>query len=462
MFKRLIIFLAVIGLLFGFNSQAYSTFSNGTLIKGSGPEVYIMEYGLKRWIPTPAVFQSLFLDWNKIKRVTDDLLNSFPNGNKMSSNFSEGALLKSDKNAKVYLNDNNKLRWVPDPYVFNSNNFSWENITTVTDATINWRTKGTDVRAGEFTLLPTTFIITKPPAEVNLTKLTFVYSGTNPTGPTSDLVWETFLDGFDAAWQYPSSTFTRVVTLPGVNKTYTFYVRSKNKDGKVDDHPASYSFKLVGFSPEYVKLKISGVKYRGVTANDEYVKITNNTKINIDATGLVIKNKQNETINIPQSVENLSLGGGDMLSDIILAQNKSVTIFSSSSPVGKNFRLNDCTGYLNNYYTFTPKLPERCPKPIDQDLIGYSKSCRDYINALPACAAPNTGDLRIAYDSQCVNYLMSNLNYSSCVLRYQAYPSFLKDEWYVYINRSSGFLNDTHDEVKLLDKDGNLIDTYSY
>lgn len=461
MSKRLIVILAIIGLLYGAKSEAYLTFSNGALIKGSGPEVYVLEHGMKRWIPNPEIFNNLSYDFRKILYVSDNFLNSYPKGPNITNDYTDGALLKTNNDPKVYLYNNNSLRWIPDPIVFNSNGFSWDNIVIVSNEAISPRRKGENVKMGEFINLPSTFIIAKPPVEINLTRVTFVYSGTNPTGPISELVWETFLDGYDAGWQWPSSYYTRVIDLPGENKTYTFYVRSRNKDGKIDDHPASYSFKTVGFSSVYSKIKFNGVQRSGVTGLDEYIRISNFSTTSANITGLAVRNKQNESFTIPKGYEYLNLGGGE-LKDIIIEAGKSAYIFSGPSPAGRSFRLNACTGYLNYLYYFTPKFTEECPKPIDQDISYLSKNCRDYITALPPCASPNTSDMRVTYDSDCTNYLINTFNYSHCVQTYQTYPDFLKNDWYIYANRSSGFLNDYHEELKLLDKDGNLIDSYSY
>lgn len=332
MLKRSILILAVIGLLFGFKSQAYSNFSDGALVKGNGPEVYVLEHGLKRWIPSTLIFKNLFYDWGRIKIVPDDVLNGFPLGNKMSTSFSDGVLLKSDKSPKVYLYDNGKLRWVPDPYIFNSNNLSWENISVIPDKKIKAIKFGADIKNGEFLFLPSTFFTVKPPVETDVKKVTFSYSGTNPTGSVSELTWETFLDGYDTAWKGASSAFTRTIDLPAVNKAYTFYVRSKNKDGKIDASPAFYTFNIIDYSSSYKQLKISGITRKAAIELNESIKITNNSKVNIDVTGLAVKNQKNDKIYLPQAVEVLNLGAGDSAKNLILEPGKSVTVFSARSP----------------------------------------------------------------------------------------------------------------------------------
>lgn len=463
MSKHSIILITLFGLFFGFQAQA-QTFPDGTLIKAGGPEVYVLEHGLKRWIVNPGIFSELFYSPDKIIYISDSDLANFPPGNKLdnSGNFPDGALLKSAKNPKVYVSDHGRLRWIPNPDIFSSNDFLWRNIIIVSGNAIEDRGKGANVQNGEFLLLPTVFITEKPPAEINLTRATFGYSGTNPTGPVSELTWETFLDGYDAYWQGPASNYTMAINLPAVNKTYTFYVRSRNKDGKIASRPASYSFRVAGFSPIYAQLKINDVRRSGGTETDEYVKITNYSTASVNITGLIFKNKNNEAVSIPKGSEYLYLQNGDSLKDIILDPSKSAIVFSGFSPVGKNFRLNKCTGYLNYFYNFSPSLYQECPKPTDQEIFAFSKNCRDYINALHVCASPNTADLKVAFDSQCTNYLISTFNYSSCVSRYRYDPDFLKNDWYFYLNRKTSYWDDQRDEVKLLDQNNNLIDSYNY
>jgi hypothetical protein len=466
--KYLIVLIITLGLFFGFQSHAM-TFSDGMLIKGSGPEVYVLEHGLKRWITTPKVFSGLFYSWDKIIRLSDSDLANFPPGNKLDSSgsFPDGALLKSAKNPKVYISDQGKLRWIPNPDIFNSNNFSWENIIIAPDNTIKNKGKGADAQNGEFLLLPTVFITEKPPVEIdaansivnNTVKVTFRYSGANPTGPISELSWETFLEGYDTRWQQ-TSQYTRAINLPGNSKAYKFYARSRNKSGKFSAHPASYSFKLVNFSLFYKKIKINSIKKSGTAELDEYIKISNSSQDSINITGFIIENKAGEIKRIPKGSEIFN-PTQDYAGDIILGKGNSAIIFTGSSPIAKNFRLNKCAGYLN-YYNFFLKIPEECPKPLDQDITGFSQDCRNYIKNVKTCGAADIDYSKIRYDNNCRSYITANLNYSGCLSNYRHYPDFLKNDWYVFLDWSRDFWDNQHDEAKLFDKDGNSVDTYSY
>ncbi len=458
--KYIIILIMLFGLVFGLESRA--AFSDGDLVKGNGPEVYAIEHGAKRWIPNPDIFQKLFYDWKKILLVGDSVLSGIPPGNKLENgnNYPDGALIRAAKRKEIYVIDQGKRRWIPNPDIFYSNNFSPWKVIIVSDEKIKSIKQGADIKSGEFLLLPDTYLTEKPPAEINFTKVNFRFSGANPEGPASELSWETFLEGYDDRWQQ-TSQYTRTVDLPGISKSYKFYVRSRNKSGKVDPYPAAYSFKVIGFSSLYKKLKIGGVRSGGSANLDEYIKIASNSRESINITGLVLKNKNREIGRIPGGVGLFYLEGNDYGSDIVLGPGQSATIFAGTSPVGKNFRLNKCTGYLN-YYNPLARFPEECPRPTKQSISGFSKNCRDYINGLRTCGTPDFNTLAIVYDEQCKKYLTDNFSYSGCLNNYRSDPDFIKNEWYVFLGSSQEILDNQHDEVKLADKDGNLIDSYSY
>lgn len=458
--KKLTIFLILLGLFFSAESRA--DFSDGDLVKGSGPEVYVIEHGAKRWIPNPDIFQKLFYDWKKILVVSNSVLSGIPPGNKLENgdNYPDGALIRAAKKKEIYVIDQGKRRWIPNPDIFYSNNFSPGKIIAVNDEKIKSIERGADVKSGEFLLLPETYLTEKPAAEINFTKVNFRFSGVNPSGPVSELSWETFLEGYDDRWQR-TSDYTRTVDLPGVSKPYKFYVRSRDKNGKVDPSPAAYSFKVIGFSPFYGKLRIDGVRGGGNGTMDEYVRIANSSQENVDITGLILKNKNREIGRIPEGTELFYLEGSNYNSDIILSPGQSATIFGGISPVGKNFRRNKCTGYLN-YYNPPVSFPRECPKPTGQSVSGLSKNCVDYINGLGTCAVPDFNTLAIVYDEQCKKYLADNFSYNGCLNNYRSDPDFAKNEWYAFLGSSQEILDNRSDDVKLSDKDGNLINSYSY
>ncbi|OHY73453.1 hypothetical protein BCV52_26610 [Priestia aryabhattai] len=55
-------------------------FPNGTLVKGTGVKIFIIENGLKRHIPSPVVFAELGFNPNDILIINDNVLETIPNG----------------------------------------------------------------------------------------------------------------------------------------------------------------------------------------------------------------------------------------------------------------------------------------------------------------------------------------------------------------------------------------------
>jgi hypothetical protein len=52
----------------------------GSLVKGSGPEIYVIRSGQRHWIPDESTFTASGFDWNKIQVISDPELNAIPVG----------------------------------------------------------------------------------------------------------------------------------------------------------------------------------------------------------------------------------------------------------------------------------------------------------------------------------------------------------------------------------------------
>ncbi|MBS3919495.1 MAG: hypothetical protein KG012_11475 [Deltaproteobacteria bacterium] len=57
-----------------------SFFSDGTLIKGSGPDIYLIENGVRRLIPDMETFNAMGFNWGSVINVEDQKLGSLPSG----------------------------------------------------------------------------------------------------------------------------------------------------------------------------------------------------------------------------------------------------------------------------------------------------------------------------------------------------------------------------------------------
>jgi hypothetical protein len=57
-----------------------TTYPDGTLLKGSGPEIDMMAGGVRRWIPDPATFNDMGPDWGKVVVIPDSEFSASPSG----------------------------------------------------------------------------------------------------------------------------------------------------------------------------------------------------------------------------------------------------------------------------------------------------------------------------------------------------------------------------------------------
>lgn len=55
-------------------------YPDGMLIKGSGPEVDMMQGGVRRWIPDPATFACMGLSWGNVQTIPDATFAAIPAG----------------------------------------------------------------------------------------------------------------------------------------------------------------------------------------------------------------------------------------------------------------------------------------------------------------------------------------------------------------------------------------------
>lgn len=221
-------------------------------------------------------------------------------------------------------------------------------------------------------------------------------------------------------------------------------------------------FTLSELSPYFKKITFDGVSPAnpysyGTISLSAYGLAASDT---VDITGWEIKTNRGGQY-IPQAVNLYDPSGLAAPGDIILGQNQYVNIYSSSGPF--NLRLNECIGYIGNSNKFTPALPANCPY-INQSAIsqmGFTGACENYIYSLGSCEVPDLNSFQIpTNDYACRTYIENNFNYKACFTAHENDADFLSDEWMVFMGSSP--LDQYHDTVELLDKNGLLVDLYSY
>jgi hypothetical protein len=74
---------------------------DGSLVKGSGPEVYVMEGGVKRHVPNPATFAGMGFLWGNVNLLPDSVLSAIPSGVSLLAVLAEGSFFGGSR-AQVY------------------------------------------------------------------------------------------------------------------------------------------------------------------------------------------------------------------------------------------------------------------------------------------------------------------------------------------------------------------------
>ncbi len=194
--------------------------------------------------------------------------------------------------------------------------------------------------------------------------------------------------------------------------------------------------------------------YGEITLDTHYSK----PSTTIDVTGWEIKTNRGGEY-LPQAVEIYDPLGINPQSDIFLKNGDTLHIYSTSAPL--NLRLNECLGYLPNRNQFDPPLPQNCPSIGLAGLQAFTGACQDYILSLNGCRAPDLSSPEIPpYDYACRQYLTGKFDYRWCFNTYYRDPNFLSNEVDVWMGSSP--LDQYHDRVELLDRQGLLVDYYSY
>ena len=185
-------------------------------------------------------------------------------------------------------------------------------------------------------------------------------------------------------------------------------------------------------------------------------------KTPISITGWYMKNGNGDIIQIPQAVADYAVYTKQN-GNITLESGGSLTIYNTRSPVGNNFRINKCTGYLNNEFDFSPELPKNCPRVDWGSITNLSSNCQTYISRAPTCHIPTPEEknsLSGAKDAGCGG-ILSKMNYNGCYTEYKSIKDFFSKEWRAWVNQTV-FFNSQHDRLLLFDPQGLLVDEYSY
>src|SRR5258708_2434446 len=108
-FSKLLIVTIIIITCLTFSSHAASEkYQDRTLLKASGPAVYIVMNSKASWIPSEFVFNCMKLGWNSILTIPDSELGQ----------IEKAPLLVKGSGPKVYKVESDERRWIVSEDVF--------------------------------------------------------------------------------------------------------------------------------------------------------------------------------------------------------------------------------------------------------------------------------------------------------------------------------------------------------
>ncbi|MEQ1561470.1 MAG: hypothetical protein ABL899_01960 [Nitrospira sp.] len=219
---------------------------------------------------------------------------------------------------------------------------------------------------------------------------------------------------------------------------------------------------------EYAGLvKISSIN-RSTDPGQEYITINTTSKAkNILVTGWTIKSlSSGNSIPIPKANYLYFTRSQNTEEDIYLSSNETLYINTGYSPIGLSFRINKCTGYLNQFQTFVPYINNRCPLARNEDLSSIPKrvendACFDYIDNISQCRIQTT-DLPIKWSYECKKFISEKINYASCVDNHKNDLDFNQHEWRVYLKRDAILWKKSRETVVLYDSIGKVVSKIEY
>lgn len=218
-------------------------------------------------------------------------------------------------------------------------------------------------------------------------------------------------------------------------------------------------------------VNLSYINHYG-NASQEYIaiRVNGSATTTIPVTGWTIKSLSSGiSVKIPQGTYLFFAGSVNSEQDIYLSANDTLYLITGISPNGVSFKINKCSGYLNQFQNFIPYIPSYCPAPRNENLSsiprsGYNDTCFDYIDTMPACRIQTdplpSGSQK--WSVECTDFIYKKINYPSCVDTHKNDKDFYQNEWRVYLKRSETLWKNSREDIVLLDQYGKIVDEIKY
>jgi hypothetical protein len=98
---------------------------DGLVLKGSGPEIYVLQDNKLRWISSLEAFEYFGYTWEQVHIVDDSFLEKFEKEQPIH------VLLKCQGSPHIYALENGKKRWIKDIPTFEAEGYVWEDVKSV-------------------------------------------------------------------------------------------------------------------------------------------------------------------------------------------------------------------------------------------------------------------------------------------------------------------------------------------
>ncbi len=201
------------------------------------------------------------------------------------------------------------------------------------------------------------------------------------------------------------------------------------------------------------ELVVRSSRARSSNPSQEYIILDNTGPNNIAISGLKVRNKRNEEATIP---------GDENGNPISLNKRERAVIVTGQSPMGFNFKLNECSAYLNNSQNFVPQINSTCRSIKELPGVQNLKDqCRIFINRMPSCQIPSI-NANSNIDDECAQFLAEHASYQGCVNDFKNEPGFDQREWRIYLGRSQEFWDNNYEIIQLIDPSGKVVSETSY
>ena len=223
-------------------------------------------------------------------------------------------------------------------------------------------------------------------------------------------------------------------------------------------------FTQADLSPFYGKVRMSSVTPPSYYSGGGNFTIRADSSLSgpADVDGWRLKGNRYE-VRIEAASPSMTVGPVNQ-SALILRPGEELIVYGATSNYIaqiRNVHLNKCTGYLNETYKLSPRIPEQCPRPDRSQYMTFSGGCQSYLYSLGTCDTPTPVKINeLSYDSACRAFL-DILNHDSCYRRYRSDADFLQSGWRVWLINSLQF-DVNHDRLLLFDRQGLVVDEYVY